>query len=475
MNIAFVQANTSRQNVVRGGIPSTAIMQFVAMLKARGVKTLYVDALLENLKDQQAVSRLEEFEPHVIGIACLSDNRFAAMETIRCLRGAFPDTLLMGGGHQFSHQSEDALRVVPELDLIVRHEADETITRLLDTGFERDHFEEISGITFRTPDGEIISTSDAPPPPDLDRFPVPDWTAAPSEHISSFGVSASRGCVGKCTFCAAVGTRLRFRSPDRVLEEIQILVDLFGRERLDGKLSFNDDSLTLNRKNFYALMDGMIDTGFNLRWIARSRADALDEDMIRAMKEAGCISISSGIDAPSQRIMDTMGKREKMEDIVRAFETCSRLKMNCGGTVLIGYEGETVEDIENGAGIMKRLNRLPHITVNMGMLYIYPGTKLEQIGRRNGSLPPDFSWYRQEHMARVERDTSILWQDIPYFIPSTMPCSELKRLCFRYGKMNMDYLRRMTKWVIKKKQYHLFLKGKTYRVLGSRLLNLAKI
>jgi radical SAM superfamily enzyme YgiQ (UPF0313 family) len=469
MKVAFINSNTELRTVFRGGAPSVGLMEFVAILKERGAQPLYVDAFLENLEDEQLIQRLEDFEPEVIGVSCVSENRFEAMNTIRRLRQSFPESLIMAGGYQFSYYSEEALQLLPELDLIVRHEGEEALISLLEVGFDRSHFESILGITFRTADGEILSTQDAPLPADLDEYPIPDWTALPRNSVSGFGVLAARGCIGSCIFCAGARRRLRFRSPDKVLEEISMLLDIFGRERLAGGIAFNDDSLTLSPKNLVAIMEGMINNGFNLPFTARTRADAITEDLLRLMKEAGLKKIGSGIDAPSQRIMDTMGKKERIEEIVHAFEMYNRLKIKSSGHILIGYEGETMDDIMNGVRLQRKLNRLPYVNIGLSLLRIYPGTWLEEIGRQNGSLPPYFSWYRPEDMDHVETGLNVAGRTVPWFVPSTMPFSKLKWLHFSKTKLTPQYFTQIAKFIVKKKRYGLLVHPHTYRVLMSRL------
>jgi len=449
-------------------------MEFVAMLKKRAVPSLLVDAYLENLDDWQVLQRLEEVGPSVIGISCVTDTRFDAMNLIRKLRAAFPNAMLMAGGYQFSYNSEQALEYLPELDLILRHEAEEAFVSLVDAGFDRNQFDGIKGLTFRAKDGEIVKTDDAPFPHDLDKYPICDWTAVAPEHIKGYGIIATRGCVANCIFCAGAGRKLRFRSPERVLEEIQMLVDIFGHDQVDGKLGFNDDSLTLNRKNLVALMEGMIDNNLRLGFTGRSRADAIDEVLLKLMIEAGMTKIGTGIDAPSQRIMDMMGKRERMDQIEETFRMYSRLKIPSSGGILMGYEGETMEDIKNAVGLFKRLNRLPYVSVGLGLMRIYPGTRLEEIGRENGSILPTFSWYHPEDMDKVVKDVNIAHAWTPWFIPSTISYSKLKWIHFRAVKLTPQYFWQTAKYIVRKKKYGILFQSRTWRVLGDRMVDFVR-
>jgi len=472
MKIAFIQSNDIKESVVRRGSNFLALLGLAAIFKERGCQVLYVDAYLEDLTTQQVVERLTKFQPQVVGISCVTDNRFVCINTIRSIRKAFPDVLMMAGGHQFSYHSEDALKHIPELDLIVRGEGEEVAIRLLETDFNPHHFEKIPRLTYRGADNAIISTADDDKLDSLDDFPMPDWTLLPRDHITEFGISTARGCVGQCIFCSGATRRTRFRSPERVLDEMGFILDLFGREKIDGHFVWADDTLTQRKEHFFALMEGMINRGFDFRWFMRSRADAISEELVRLAKEAGCVQIGTSIDAPSQRIMDYMGKGERINEIINAFEVCSRFGIKSVGSIILGYEGETIEDIRNAARIQNRLNRLPHVVISTTLLRVYPGTRLEKIALEKGSLPTDFSWYRPLDMKKVETDVSANIQLVPFFKPSTMPYERLKWLHFRYFRLNPDFIKQTIKYyLITKRQFKLLLNPVVYRVVFSRLFN----
>ena len=472
MRIALVQANSLDKSIQRKRAVSLALLGLAAIFKERGCQVSYLDAYLEDLTNRQIIERLANFRPRVVGISCTTENRFVAIDTIRSIRRVFPNVLIMAGGHQFSYNSEDALRRIPELDLIVRGDGEEVVIRLLEADFNPRHFESIPRLTYRTADNSIISTPDNGKLDNLDDFPMPDWTLVPRDRIAGFDVSTSRGCVGKCIFCSGGARRVRFRSRQRVLDEVEFILDLFGRKRVDRHFSWADDTLTQSQEHFFPLMEGMIKRGFNFRWGVRSRADAMSEEGVKLMKEAGCILIGTGIDAPSQRIMDSMGKRERMNDIIRAFEIYSRFGIKSAGTILLGYEGETMEDIRNAVELLTRLNRLPRVVVSMSLLRIYPGTILERIALNNGCLPVDFSWYRPEDMKSVESGVSVsAARAVPFFKPSSMPYGELKRLHFRYSRLNLTFAKQTMKQMIAKRQFKQLVNPTVYRVLFSRLFN----
>lgn len=472
MKIALIESNDTKGFTQRRGSVLLALLGMAAILKKRGYQVLYVDAYSENLTIGQIVERLIDFSPQVVGISCATGNRFVGIDTIRFIRKAFPKVLIMAGGHQFSYYSEDALKKIPELDLIVRGEGEEVVTRLLEAGFDRRHFAGIERLTYRAADKSIISNADDGKLDSLDDFPMSDWTLIPRNHIKEFSISTTRGCVGQCIFCSGASRKLRFRSPEKVLDELGFIIDFFGRERIDGHFIWADDTVTQRKEHFFKLMEGMIKRKFNIRWRMRSRADVISQELVELAKEAGCIYIGTGIDAPSQRIMDSMGKGERMEDIIRAFEIYSQAGLRADGFILLGYEEETIADIQNALKIQRQLNKLPHVTVSTSLLKIYPGTALEKIALRNGSLPSDFSWYCPGDIKKVETGVSIDSRAIPFFKPSTMSYGKLKQLHFRYFRLNFDFIKQTMKhYLVTGRLFKFLINPTIYRVMFSRLFN----
>jgi radical SAM superfamily enzyme YgiQ (UPF0313 family) len=116
-----------------------------------------------------------------------------------------------------------------------------------------------------------------------------------------------------------------------------------------GVREFNiaDDNFTHNRKVVEEFCQGIISRGWKIHWSGSTgiRLDSLDEKLLGLMKESGCYSFYVGIESGSQRILDLMKKRLKLEQIRRGVEMISKSGILVSGFFIIGYPGETREDI----------------------------------------------------------------------------------------------------------------------------------
>jgi radical SAM superfamily enzyme YgiQ (UPF0313 family) len=102
------------------------------------------------------------------------------------------------------------------------------------------------------------------------------------------------------------------------------------------------------------------------------------------MKEAGCVGIEFGTDSGSPRMLKNYRKSFTTEDVMRASELCSSLRVNQCHYLLFGGPGEDEETIEESSRLMDRLD--PTAIIAMLGIRIYPGTEMERISLSQGVI-----------------------------------------------------------------------------------------
>ncbi|MEE9592117.1 MAG: radical SAM protein, partial [Thermoplasmata archaeon] len=174
---------------------------------------------------------------------------------------------------------------------------------------------DIQGLSMRE-NGGIIHTPDQPYIEDLDRVPYPardlmDWSAYEATTRRFHGMSqltlmTARGCPFQCTWCCKpiFGAQYRHRSPGNVVGE---MLEVKGRYR-PGMLRFADDILTINRRKFMELADGIERAGAQIPFECLTRVDLVDEEVLRRLRDIGCRKILYGVESGSQRVLDSMKK-----------------------------------------------------------------------------------------------------------------------------------------------------------------------
>jgi radical SAM superfamily enzyme YgiQ (UPF0313 family) len=165
----------------------------------------------------------------------------------------------------------------------------------------------------------------------------------------------SRGCPFRCSFCSSRNfwdKKLRSRSPENFVAEIRSLQKDYGTKYF----MFWDDSFTINRKIVLRYCQAIIDAGLKINWKTATRADLVDEELLRTMKRAGCVKLEIGVESGSERIKKLIFKDVTNEQIKRAFSMIKKSGISSGAFFMAGFPEETAEDLDQTLALMKELD-----------------------------------------------------------------------------------------------------------------------
>jgi anaerobic magnesium-protoporphyrin IX monomethyl ester cyclase len=313
----------------------------------------------------------------VVGISAptpLFDTAAAVLNHIKKIR---PDLYcIVGGPHATAHPS-DALR--PGFDVAVVGEGEVTLVELIETLGQGGTLDSVAGIAFRQ--GEVLRiTSPRPFIPNLDEIPQPARQFIDYSRYRRLGIISMRGCPYRCLFCKPIedklfGTRLRKRSLNNIIEEINDLITRYGKRTI----SFKDDTLTVNRTDWFErLREQLHRRKLRPNWQCSSRVDTVDLPKLTAMKEAGCRQIFFGVESGSQRILDYYCKDISVEQIIEAFALCRRVGIRACASVMLGAPSETREDLQKTYQLIKTIrpfNWHVHMTTPICGTFLYDQAK----------------------------------------------------------------------------------------------------
>jgi radical SAM superfamily enzyme YgiQ (UPF0313 family) len=214
--------------------------------------------------------------------------------------------------------------------------------------------------------------------------------AAITSEGRNFGcILSSRGCPWDCAFCHNSYKELphRSQSPSKVINEMKFLYDEYGVRAI----FFIEDNLFANHKRLIEISRLIIEYfKDDIVWGANSRVDNINLDVLNIVKKANCKQVTFGWESGSQRILDVLNKRTKVELNYKSVELCNKVGLNAGGTVMINNPGETEEDIR----LTQRFIDKSYITGGIGvcMTTPYPGTKLWDYCINNKLIRNDLKW-----------------------------------------------------------------------------------
>jgi len=234
--------------------------------------------------------------------------------------------------------------------------------------------EKILGLAYYK-DGELVFNPPRPLEKNLDNFPwqafdlmdMEKYTLARGHNRTAqreLAVLASRGCPHNCSFCYHVfGRSMRQRSVDNVLDEMEYLIGRYGVEAF----MILDELFTARKSYVLEFCEKIMERKLGVEWTCYSRVDTLNEEMMAAMRWAGCWKVGFGIESGSQRILNEMNKRVTPEQALETYRMAKKYFRRIRTTLIYGMPGEDKKSVEDtvrwcvAAGINQPLYHLsPH-------------------------------------------------------------------------------------------------------------------
>ncbi len=244
---------------------------------------------------------------------------------------------------------EDALRYYssfsPALDaFVIEAQGEKTLARLLSVLQKGGDPASVPNLGLFDQDGRIFFTPREPEEIHMDETAI-NWEKIPRQYLAEvLPVNTSRGCYYRCKFCTYhwLFPRVNYKSVEVLREELRSIENLgFVRH-----VRFTDDNFTANPRRLEKVLEMIMAEGFSFSWSCFARAGALDGELVRLMKKAGCEFVDMGLESGSQKILDLMDKRLKKEEALEAIRILNQNGIWSRGSFIVGYPGETRETFE---------------------------------------------------------------------------------------------------------------------------------
>jgi anaerobic magnesium-protoporphyrin IX monomethyl ester cyclase len=363
-----------------------------AMLRQHGHEVTIIDAELEKLEDHETLERTLESDPKLIGLSLMSEDALdSTVELSAALRSACPHAHMTIGGNLPSFAPEWVLRMCVGLDSLIRFEGEKPLLELVNALEEGRDWTGIAGLCLNASGGVRLNPP-AKPADDLDTLPFPLRDTLPIAQAGGMmpPMATSRGCQGKCTFCAVNQFNLdpdrpwRFRSPRNVVDEIERLVrdygirevnfvddDFIGNRRL-GKPRAREIAAEISRRK--------LEVGFSLQ----CRAEWMDYETFRPLKDAGLRMVFFGIEAVDRQTHKMFRKGQTRDLVLRTLKLLQDLDVYTHVGFIMFNPWTRLEDIREGVEFLHDTGHLNIHTVT-NFLQLSPGTPLLEPLIENGT------------------------------------------------------------------------------------------
>ena len=365
------------------------------------------------------------------GMSCWTANRRGVKLVSEVIKRRHPRAHVVVGGPHATPLGPELLRDYAHVDTVCLGESDVTFLEIIARLSKGEDTRGIAGSVYR----ERAEVLEGPPRKSIADL---DDLASPHDYFDTHIMMTSRGCAWSCTFCGSEttwGRGFRANSLEYVLDAMQKVTS-----RLPVKMiQIKDDTFTTQKKRVLELCQKMRERDLGFFWSCDTRVDLLSDELLKAMRLAGCQRLSLGVESGSQQILDQIEKKITPDEILASTRLAKKYGIKVRYFMMLGNRGETRETFAETLRFLEVAQ--PHEYV-FSCLSIYPGTKDFYAAEKAGWLSRDefFSgtfqelktpfdadeatmkvlndWFRANHGLRVvHRDTSREYEAILALLP----------------------------------------------------------
>jgi anaerobic magnesium-protoporphyrin IX monomethyl ester cyclase len=394
--------------------PPFLVAVLAAYLRNKGFKVSVIDANAENITPEETTARVKSLDPLLAAVIVYGSNPSASTQNMtiaericKSLKDGFAGRILLGGLHPSALPEMTLER--GNVDFVIEGEGAITLEALLNVlKSKKDGYSGVPGLWYYQ-DNKICSNARAPLIEDLDEvLPVAAWDLLPMDKYKAhnwhcFGdlekrapygaLYTSLGCPYSCVFCcinAPFGkSGIRYRSPERVIEEIGVLVNTYGIRNL----KIVDELFVLSEKHYMGIVEGIIANKYDLNIWAYARVDTIKFENLPRMKKAGINWLGLGIESANASVRNGANKQVKKDDITGIVRAIQAAGINVGANFIFGLPDDNIETMQETLKLAMDINAE---WANFYCAMAYPGSKLYDIARKEGwELPKEWYGYSQ--------------------------------------------------------------------------------
>jgi anaerobic magnesium-protoporphyrin IX monomethyl ester cyclase len=291
-----------------------------------------------------------------------------------------------------------SFRSTPNLHSVVLGEGEETIVDLIGAIEKNEDLESVAGIAFYK-DEKVIRTTPRARIREVDKIALPSWDEVPLENYleAGYGMSAlggrmmpmiaSRGCPYECTFCSNPemwGNRWISRDPRLLIDEIELWIRKYQVTHVD----FYDLTAIVNREWTLEFCRMLIERDLDITWSLPSgtRSEALDSEVLLAMRSSGCNALTYAPESGSKRTLKSIKKQVDLPRMSRSIRSCVSLGISTKASIIFGFPDQTIGEIAESFWYMGKLAWIGVDDTAAVPFVPYPGSELYVQLVRNGRI-----------------------------------------------------------------------------------------
>ena len=310
-----------RKNTQTPFAPPLSLLYLASSLIEQGHNVDFIELTAESKPENKIQRHLTNSDIVIINL--LPGNQRESESLTQFIRKNHPDITIIIQGLYCTIDAIKALNDIPLANICIRGEGENIINDVVRAIQGEAKLDDIAGIIYRK-DKIIKNGKTLVAIKDLDTVLFParqlvknyDYGKLKNIYLCKpkfTSIITSRGCPFDCTYCSRKigGKKIRFRSPENIISEIQYLSENFGL----NKFVFLDDCATLSSKRIKKFCQMVIDLKLSIKWICITRVDTVSKDLLKEMKMAGCTSVDYGVESGNPKSLKKIRKGFSLKDV----------------------------------------------------------------------------------------------------------------------------------------------------------------
>lgn len=336
-------------------------------LDAHGHEVQLLDLILYS--PDEICEKVRAFDPDMVGISVMTLNFAVGRALMRRIqeelaRSSSKKIYYCAGGIQATILPFETISQMG-LDFVCVAEGDETLPAICDSFKTNGRLDlsQFKGVAYLSDKGEKVYTR--PPLVNLENLPLPAYHLIDFERYMmppgwirgriltrTAQLYMNRGCPYGCTYCnsaAMYQRRVRRQSVAKFMREVDLLIDSY---HIQG-FCFADETFSLDRKWTMEVLKEIKKR--RIIWSCSTRVDRVDDELLRLMRDAGCIQADFGVESGSPRVLKLMNRAMTTEDIREGFRLCKKHGIRPFAQVMVGMPTETWDDVKMTVRLLKEI------------------------------------------------------------------------------------------------------------------------
>jgi radical SAM superfamily enzyme YgiQ (UPF0313 family) len=379
--------------------PPIGLGYIATKIKTIGCTVDIKDCLILNWDHTRLLEYIDQEKPDLVGFTLFSQAFPMVNQILKGIKQAHPSIITVVGGPHPTALPGKVLQELPEADYACNGEGEFTLLKLIQKlKGEPIAYQDIPGLIWRE-NGTCCFNPKLEYEP-IDDFGMPAWdlinptlynTHKVNLEPHSSIIHTSRGCPFPCRFCVRLGKRLRHRSIEHIYAEMTYLNQNYGIT----VFYLGDEGFPIQKKFVKDFCRFMIEKndGYSFYAACGIRLNTLDAEMLELMKQAHFQRLLAvGIESCVPRVRNgLMNKSLSQEELINGLNLLNKHGFKPAGNFIIGYPGETAEEINETIRIALRL---PLWGAAFTPFMPLPGSEETKALIEKGEISPDFDYTR---------------------------------------------------------------------------------